>query len=89
MSPTKKFQNFTERPMGDKKVKAIPGVGNVLSKKFRDGGIVKAFQLYGMYLFMGKDDNEFKEWLKSQFHVDAVNIDQITESISEYARRHK
>lgn len=64
MSTTsKKSMNFCNAPMGKKPVIEVAGIGKASSDKLKKVGIIRACQLYGMYLFNCGEASEFKTWL--------------------------
>uniref|UniRef100_A0A0K0FSJ0 Uncharacterized protein n=1 Tax=Strongyloides venezuelensis TaxID=75913 RepID=A0A0K0FSJ0_STRVS len=62
--------------------------GNVPAQIFQRTNTMTTFLLCGMYLYLGRDNNEFNEFLINELHINAVTADQITKIISKGARGH-
>ena len=66
-SESKKCSSFVSEPMGNKLVSEISGIGEVTAKKLYDADIIYAYQLVGLYMFHGKNDDRFIKLLIKEF----------------------
>ena len=62
MAETKKHQQFVNESIGDKLLKALPGVGHFLVRKFTRKGYRKTSEVLGRFLVLKKDRDQFIEW---------------------------
>lgn len=63
-----KYRDFVKEPVADKPVDALPGVGGTRSSAaLGEKGFLHAYQLLGQFLLMGRDIEEFYNWLESEF----------------------
>ncbi|KAH8392136.1 hypothetical protein KR215_001733 [Drosophila sulfurigaster] len=60
---TQKQRDFME-PMRNKLVTKLPGVGETLGARLSDAGYQKASQVYGQYLALDQNKEEFNNWMK-------------------------
>lgn len=60
---TRKFENFTNAPIGNKMATDLPGIGPVLGARLSEKGYERADLVLGMYLICRKNDEFFMEWL--------------------------
>ncbi|XP_030293575.1 barrier-to-autointegration factor-like [Sparus aurata] len=63
-STSKKHDNFVSQPMGEKSVRALPGIGEVLGGRLMTNGFGEASDVLGQYLKLDKDPERFHGWLK-------------------------
>ena len=63
-STSKKHRDFLGEPMGSKDVEKIPGIGSVIGEKMKKKGIRYAYQIFGQFLVLRKDEDEFCECLE-------------------------
>ena len=63
---SKKHQSFCSEPMKGKPVTALPGIGPARGSQLQSQGYHKATDVYGKYLTMHENRNEFQGWLKDQ-----------------------
>ncbi|XP_040265453.1 barrier-to-autointegration factor-like [Bufo bufo] len=63
-STSQKHRDFVAEPMGEKPVKALAGIGEVLGGKLADKGFDKAYTVLGQFLVMKKNEKQFTDWLK-------------------------
>lgn len=55
--------------MGNKSVTAIPGIEEGFAADLRARNIDKAYQLYGQYLILDRNEERFNDWLTSTFRL--------------------
>jgi barrier-to-autointegration factor len=58
--------------MGEKSVRDLAGVGDVLGKRLKANGFDKAYTVLGQYLVLKKDSELFKEWMKDVCNVNSL-----------------
>ncbi|XP_051831614.1 barrier-to-autointegration factor-like [Antechinus flavipes] len=63
MSTSQKHRDFVAEPMGEKSVRCLAGIGEVLGKKLEDRGFDKAYMVLGHFLLLKKNERHFQEWL--------------------------
>lgn len=68
-STTQKHRDFINEPMGNKSVKAIPGIGEEFAAELKACNMDKAYQLYGQFLILDRNEERFNDWLTSQFRL--------------------
>eukprot|EP00116_Pleurobrachia_bachei_P010551 sb/3470813/ len=71
MSTSQKMKDFTSEPMGDKPVKALAGIGEVLGDKLIEEGFTYAYTVLGQFLVLGKDEELLKMWLKDRVRANS------------------
>ncbi|XP_067877749.1 barrier-to-autointegration factor B-like [Heterodontus francisci] len=64
MSTSQKHRDFVAEPMGEKSVKCLAGIGEILGKRLEDQGFDRAYVVLGQFLVLRKNEDLFKEWLK-------------------------
>ena len=85
-SETTKHTNFVSEPMGDKLVKQVPGVGDVIATHMNKGGLAHAYELYGHYLCKKKE--EFEEFVRG-FGANAHQIEQVVNAFSAWKAQYQ
>ncbi|KAF5308270.1 hypothetical protein FQR65_LT06263 [Abscondita terminalis] len=65
MSTTQKYRKFVAKPMGDKRVTELAGVGEVLGSRLISAGFDKAYVVLGQYLFLNRNQELFQEWMRN------------------------
>ncbi|ELW70809.1 Barrier-to-autointegration factor [Tupaia chinensis] len=53
-----------KEPLGEKPVRSLARIGEVLGKKLEERGFDKACVVLGQFLVLKKDKDLFQEWLK-------------------------
>ncbi|UYV66263.1 BANF1 [Cordylochernes scorpioides] len=65
MSTTsQKHRNFVSEPMGNKDVRELAGIGDVLGSRLEDRGYNKAYVVLGQFLVLKKNRSLFTDWVK-------------------------
>ncbi|CAF0809909.1 unnamed protein product [Didymodactylos carnosus] len=82
---TKKFREFMAEPLGDKTIKEVPGIGEVLGTKLTEAGYERAYVLFGKFLLSNKDAELFQDWLQTQCGANAHQAKTTTQALSEWA----
>ncbi|XP_061104669.1 barrier-to-autointegration factor A-like [Conger conger] len=72
-STSQKHRDFVAEPMGEKSVRALAGIGEVLGERLAEKGFDKAYVVLGQFLVLKKDEELFQDWLK---HVCCANSKQ-------------
>lgn len=62
-STSKKHKEFVGEPMGEKDVKELAGIGEVLGNKLSAKGYDRAYVVLGQFLVLKKNEELFKDWL--------------------------
>ncbi|XP_076024294.1 barrier-to-autointegration factor-like [Genypterus blacodes] len=62
--PFKKHVIFVSEPMGEKRVKELPGIGEALGRRLTEKGFGMAVTVLSQFLVLGKDEQKFRSWLK-------------------------
>ncbi|XP_042559206.1 barrier-to-autointegration factor-like [Clupea harengus] len=70
-STSKKHQSFCSEPMKGKPVTALPGIGPGCASQLQSQGYHKATDVFGHYLTVNENRNEFQDWLKDQSGANA------------------
>lgn len=84
-STTKKHRDFVNEPMGSKGVIVIPGIGDKFAAQLQNQGYNQAFQVYGQYLVMGRNEERFYGWLTDSFRFMNVKHQRaIFQGLDEY-----
>ncbi|CAF0789917.1 unnamed protein product [Didymodactylos carnosus] len=82
---TKKFREFMAEPLGDKGIRDVPGIGEVLGTKLADAGYEKAYVLFGKFLLSNKDPESFQDWLQTQCGANSHQAKTTTQALSDWA----
>ncbi|XP_066281866.1 barrier-to-autointegration factor A-like [Branchiostoma lanceolatum] len=64
-STSQKHRDFVGEPMGDKPVSALAGIGEKLGGRLEEEGFDKAYVVLGQFLVLKKNEEFFKDWLKT------------------------
>ncbi|XP_045692038.1 barrier-to-autointegration factor-like [Phyllostomus hastatus] len=64
MTTSQKHRDFVAKPMGEKPVGSLAGIGEVLGKKLEERGFHKAYVVLDQFLVLKKDEDLLREWLK-------------------------
>ncbi|KAK4887752.1 hypothetical protein RN001_004023 [Aquatica leii] len=80
------IQNFSKEPMENKPTKALPGIGNVLSKRMKEQGFEKASQIYRQFMMLNRDYVRFENWMKENFKADRNNTTKCFNALDLYFR---
>ena len=65
MSTSVAHEYFMSTPLQDISLDQVPGVGDKTSPKLRAARISKAEALFGYFLYVGRDEESFRDWLKA------------------------
>ena len=83
-STTKKYNDFTSEPLGDKLVSCMPGIGKAYEKALVDKHIVKAYQLVGHFLCLMKDEEKMQSFLIAEGGLKKDSAKICTNAISQW-----
>ncbi|KAJ7997584.1 hypothetical protein DPEC_G00230530, partial [Dallia pectoralis] len=61
---SQKHRNFVSEPMGKRSVRDVPGIGAAQGRRLEESSVARADQLLGQYLVNGRDQGQFKNYLK-------------------------
>uniref|UniRef100_H2ZT25 BAF nuclear assembly factor 1 n=1 Tax=Latimeria chalumnae TaxID=7897 RepID=H2ZT25_LATCH len=64
MTTSQKHKDFICKPMVDKAVETLPGIGKVLGGRLRANGYGKVKNVENQFLLLGKDAAAFRQWLR-------------------------
>ncbi|KAK9541109.1 barrier-to-autointegration factor-like [Anarhichas minor] len=81
---TQKHRDFVGEPMGDKRVTALSGIGEILGEKLRQQGFDKAYVVLGQFLLLKKDPEMFTEWLKDASGANSRQAGVCTQCLREW-----
>ena len=70
-STSQKHRNFISEPIGNKSVKALPGIGDVLGGRLITLGYDKAYVVFGQFCFLRGKKRRFRRWLKKACNANA------------------
>ncbi|CAF0725247.1 unnamed protein product [Adineta steineri] len=84
-STTQKFREFMAEPLGEKNIRDVPGIGDVLGTKLSDAGYEKANTLFGKYLLCNKDVEQFQDWIQTQCGANSHQARSAADAFSEWA----
>ena len=65
MSTSVAHEYFMSTPLQDISLDQVPGVGDKTSPKLRAASISSAEALFGYFLYVGRDEESFRDWLKA------------------------
>ena len=85
-STSQKHRNFVSEPMGDKNVRELAGIGDVLSGRLAEKGFDKAFVVLGQFLLLKKNEELFKDWLKESCGANSKQSHDCYSCLSEWCR---
>ncbi|CAF0727234.1 unnamed protein product [Adineta ricciae] len=84
-STTQKFREFMAEPIGDKSIRDVPGIGDVLGTKLSDAGYERAYTLFGKYLLCNKDLEEFQDWIQTQCGANSHQAKSAAQAFADWA----
>ncbi|CAF4435598.1 unnamed protein product [Rotaria sp. Silwood2] len=84
-STTTKFHEFMAESLGDKNIRDVPVIGDVLGAKLSEAGYEKAYTLFGKFLLCHKDVEEFQDWIQTQCGANSHQAKTAAQSLSEWA----
>ncbi|KAK4887779.1 hypothetical protein RN001_004050 [Aquatica leii] len=79
-------RNISDEPMEDKPTNALPGIGDILSKRMKEQGFEKASQIYGQFLVLNRDYVRFENWMRENFEADRNNATKCYDALDLYFR---
>ena len=65
MSTSTAHEYFMSTPLQDIALDQVPGVGDKTLPKLRQASISSAEALFGYFLYVGRDEENFRDWLKA------------------------
>lgn len=84
---SKKHQTFVDKPMGGKGVTEIPGIGQEIGRNMNDKEIDFAYEVFGKFLVVKKNKENFCEWLK-QFVANAEHREECYKAMEEWSKKY-
>ncbi|XP_056680982.1 barrier-to-autointegration factor-like [Monodelphis domestica] len=84
MTTSQKHRDFVGEPMGDKPVRCLAGIGEVLGQKLECRGFDKAYMVLGQFLVLKKDEDLFREWLNDICGANAKQSQDCFECLREW-----
>uniref|UniRef100_A0A6P7GKV6 Barrier-to-autointegration factor-like protein n=2 Tax=Diabrotica virgifera virgifera TaxID=50390 RepID=A0A6P7GKV6_DIAVI len=85
--PTQVHENFVSEPMGLKPVTKLAGIGETLGKRLVAAGFEKAYAVLGQFLFLKKDEEHFRDWLKSTCLANSKDSSACWECLNEWCSK--
>jgi len=85
--PTKKHRDFVKEPIRGKGVIELPGIGKTAAESMQAKDILWAEEVVGRFLVLKRNDDNFKEWIKS-FGTDRGQQNQCLQAIRAYCEVH-
>ena len=87
-STSMKHRNFLSEPMGEKCVSQIAGIGEVYKKRLHEAGYDLAYVLFGQFLLLKKDHDNFTAFLKDEFNFSNQYAEGCYECLRDYCTQH-
>ncbi|XP_014353405.1 barrier-to-autointegration factor-like [Latimeria chalumnae] len=88
MTTSHKHKGFIRKPMEDKAVEALPGIGKVLGGRLRHNGYGKAKNVLRQFRVLKKKERAFEDWLKDTCGANMKQAADCYEGLLEWSRRH-
>ena len=90
MSSSKKSISFSSTPIGDKDVKALPGIGDAGAKKLRAAGYTKAQMVLDKYhVDCRRNEAEFLDWMIKEVKVGQSYAHDCVDALKEWCNQYK
>ena len=83
-STTQKHKSFVSEPMGRKSLQDIAGIGNAYGGRLAERGFTNASQLYGQYLVLNRNEQQFRNWLTREGGVNQRHAGNAYACLNEY-----
>ena len=87
-STSKKHSEFVTSPIEAKGVTALPGIGKKLGENLTNIGVIKAENVLGQFLALGKDEVKFKRWLNESCKADTRRQQQCYQALKGWCEAH-
>ena len=87
----REWRTFVEEPLGEKSVRAVPGIGPAYEEKLKKKGITKACMLVGQFIYFGGDEKKYIDWLQSTKvyeGISNVHARSVFDGIKEWCEKH-
>lgn len=84
---SKKHQAFVDEPMGEKGVTEIPGIGKEIGSNMNDKEINFAYEVFGKFLAVKKNKENFCGWLK-QFAANAKQREDCYKAMEVWSKKY-
>ena len=88
MSTSQKHDNFVGKPMGNKDVTELAGIGPVLRANLSNKGYDKAYLVLGQFLVFYKNKELLKVWLHVTCGANAEQQQDCFECINQWCTQH-
>lgn len=86
---SRKHFTFVDEPMGNKGVMAIPGIGPKFGAELRALNMHHAYQVYGVYLMLDRNEDSFNGWLTQRFRfMNVMHQRAIYQGLDDYCMRY-
>jgi len=80
-------QVWNRTPIQDVEIRDVPGVGEKTAPLLaRNKNITTGEQLFGFFLYLGRDEDRFRSWLKNECEVQGSAAARICNALAERAR---
>merc|ERR1712000_265365 len=85
---SKKHEAFVSEPMGkNKKVEDVAGIGETAKERLNEIGMIYAYNLFGQYLVLDRDEEAFTHWLKKTTKLNSNHLEATYSCLSQYFDR--
>ena len=78
-------QVYIKKAIQDVAIQEVPGVGPETAKLLKNKEITNGEQLFGFFLYLGRDEERFKKWLKDECEVRVQEANRIYEALARTA----
>lgn len=76
---------FMSTPLEDISIDQVPGVGSATLPRLTEGNIFSGEALFGYFLYLGRDEGSFRQWLKDALEVHGAPAKKVYESMRDKA----